>query len=44
MIRVSSFNRASENNRRKKGFSLIEIMVVIVIMGVLATVGVPKLS
>ena len=43
MIRVSSFNRASEKNRRKKGFSLIEIMVVVVIMGVLAAVGVPKL-
>ena len=43
MIRVSSFNKASEKTRRKKGFSLIEIMVVIVIMGVLATVGVPKL-
>ena len=27
----------------KKGFTLIEIMVVIVIMGVLAAVGVPKL-
>jgi len=27
----------------KKGFSLIEIMVVIVIMGILASVGVPKL-
>lgn len=27
----------------KKGFSLIEIMVVIVIMGVLAAVGIPKL-
>ncbi len=28
----------------KKGFTLIEIMVVIVIMGVLAAVGVPSFS
>lgn len=27
----------------KRGFSLIEIIVVIVILGILATVGVPKL-
>ena len=34
---------SSQRNLKKKGFSLVEIMVVIVILGVLAAIGVPKI-
>lgn len=44
MIRVSIESFYSRLNNHKAGFTLIEILVVIVIMGILAGVGVPKLT